>query len=89
MKKKMSLWNKHVKCELINRDMTVDDLAGSIGKSREYTSAVVNGRVIAEPVIKAISDVLNIPEADITSTGNLIISRKYGGEHGKRSDEGE
>ncbi len=76
MEKVMSLWSKHAKCELINRDMTVDELAGAIGKSREYTSAVVNGRIIAEPAIKAISDVLNIPEAGITTTGNLIISRK-------------
>lgn len=83
MEKMMSLWNKHAKCELINRDMTVDELAAAIGRSREYTSAVVNGRIKAEPAIKAISDVLNIPEAGITSTGNLIISRKCGGEHGK------
>ena len=62
MEKVMSLWSKHAKCELINRDMTVDDLAEAIGKSREYTSAVVNGRIRAEPAIKAISDVLNIPE---------------------------
>ncbi len=89
MEKVMSLWSKHAKCELINRDMTVDDLAEAIGKSREYTSAVVNGRIRAEPAIKAISDVLNIPEAGITATGKLIISRKGGGEHGKGSDEGE
>ena len=74
---------------IINQNMTVDELALMIGKSREYTSAVVNGRIRAEPAIKAISDVLNIPEAGITSTGNLIISRKNGGEHGKRSDERE
>lgn len=76
MEKVMPLWCKHVKCELINRDMTIDELAWAIGKSREYTSAVVNGRVKAEPIIKAISDVLNIPETGITVTGSLIISRK-------------
>ena len=76
MKKVISLWSKHVKCELINRDMTVDDLAKVIGKSREYTSAVVNGRIRAEPAIKLISDVLNISDADTVTTGNLIISRK-------------
>lgn len=87
MEKVMSLWNKHAKCELINRDMTVDNLAEAIGKSREYTSAVINGRIKAEPAIKAISDFLNIPETGISSTGNLIISRKDGGEHGKESNE--
>ncbi len=78
MEKAMSLWSKHARCELINRNMTVDDLALEIGKTREYTSAVVNGRIISEPAIKAISDVLNIPDAGIAVTGNLIISRKGG-----------
>ncbi len=89
MKKVMSIWSKHARCELINRDMTVSDLADAIGKAREYTSAVVNGRIRAEPAIKAISDVLNIPEAGITSTGSLIITRKGGDEHGQGSYEGE
>lgn len=78
MKRIMSLWSKHARCELINREMTVDSLAGAIGKSREYTSAVLNGRIIAEPAIKAISDVLNIPDEGTNSAGNLIISRKGG-----------
>lgn len=85
----LSLWCKNVKCELINQDMTIDDLAGEIGKSREYTSAVVNGRVRAEPAIKAISDVLNIPDSGITATGSLIISRKCENEHREGSHEGE
>lgn len=62
MKKVLSNWCKQVKCELINRDMTVNELADLIGKSREYTSAVVNGRVYAKPVVKEISDILNIQE---------------------------
>lgn len=62
MGKILSPWCKQAKCELINRDMSVSQLAQTIGKSREYTSAVVNGRIYSEPAIKAISDVLNIPE---------------------------
>lgn len=62
MGKMLSPWCKRAKCELIHRDMSITQLAEAIGKSREYTSAVVNGRIYSEPAIKAISDVLNIPE---------------------------
>lgn len=89
MERVMSLWSKHAKCELINREMTINDLADAIGKSREYTSSVLNGRIISEPAIKAISDFLNIPDVGITATGSLIISRKGGDEHGKRPNERE
>lgn len=61
MRKLLSPWCKSVKIELIRREMSITDLAAAIGKSREYTSAIVNGRVRAEPTEQAISDVLNIP----------------------------
>ena len=63
MAKALSPWCKQVKKELIDRDMTVGELAESIGKTREYISAVVNGRIYSEPAVKAISDVLNIEES--------------------------
>ncbi len=62
MKKVLSPWCKRAKKEMIDRDMSVNDLAILIGKSREYTSAIVNGRIYSEPAIKQISDVLNITE---------------------------
>ena len=62
MRKVLSPWCKQVKIAMIELDLTVGELAKKIGKSREYTSAVINGRVYAEPMVKAISDVLNIPE---------------------------
>lgn len=62
MGKVLSPWCKQVKCELTNRDMSVAELAGKIGKSREYTSGVVNGRIYSEPAVKAISGVLDVPE---------------------------
>lgn len=70
MKKVLSPWCKQAKCEMINHDLTVGELAEKIGKSREYTSAVLNGRVYAEPVVKAISDVLNIEESACSLIGN-------------------
>lgn len=70
MAKVLSPWCKQAKCELINRDMTVGELAEKIGKSREYTSAVINGRIYSEPAVKEISDVLNISETACTLIGN-------------------
>lgn len=61
MGKVLPRWCKQVKNELTNRDMTVAMLAESIGKSREFTSAVINGRYYSEPSVREISDVLNIP----------------------------
>lgn len=69
MGKILSPWCKQAKKELIDRDMTVGELAQAIGKSREYTSAVVNGRIYSEPAVKAISDVLNITETACSLNG--------------------
>lgn len=66
----LSPWCKQAKIAMINLDMTVAELAGKIGKSREYTSAVVNGRIYAEPTIKEISDVLNISDNACSLNGN-------------------
>ena len=63
MAKSLSPWCKQVKKELIDRDMSVSELAEAIGKTREYTSAVVNGRIYSEPAVKEISDALNITES--------------------------
>lgn len=62
MKKVLSPWCKMVLKAMIDRDMTVADLAELVGYTREYTSAVVNGRIYSEPAVKVISDVLNVTE---------------------------
>ena len=58
----LSPWCKEAKKTLIDMDMTVAELAQKIGRSREYTSAVINDRIYAEPMVKIIRDVLNIKE---------------------------
>ena len=63
MAKVLSPWCKQAKIRLIELDMTVAELARKVGLTREYTSAIVNGRMYSEPAIKAISDVLNITES--------------------------
>ena len=63
MARVLSPWCKQAKIRLIELDMTVAELARKVGLTREYTSAIVNGRMYSEPAIKAISDVLNITES--------------------------
>lgn len=63
MAKMLSPWCKQAKIRLIELDMTVAELALKVGLTREYTSAIVNGRMYSEPAIRAISDVLNITES--------------------------
>ena len=70
MAKVLSPWCKEVKHELIDRDMSISDLASMIGKTRQYTSAIVNGRIYSEPTVKEISDVLNIKETACSLTSS-------------------
>ena len=60
MARELPEWCKVAKIELLKRDMSIKELAEKIGKTREWTSAVVNGRVYSEPTMKEISDYLNI-----------------------------
>lgn len=69
MAKVLSPWCKEVKKIMIDRDMTVSELAEGIGKTREYTSAIINGRVYSEPTVKEISDYLNIEESACSLSG--------------------
>ena len=58
----LSNWCKQAKIRLIELDMPITELARKVSLTREYTSALVNGRVYSESAIKAISDVLNISD---------------------------
>lgn len=70
MGKVLSPWCKLARKAMIDMDLTVAELAAKVGRSREYTSAIVNGRIYSEPAIKDISDVLNIPDSVCSSLGN-------------------
>lgn len=61
MDRTLSPWCKSAKIRLIELDMTPTDLAEKAGLSREYTSALVNGRAFSKPAVEIISDILNIP----------------------------
>ena len=53
-------WCKDVKKALIDKDMTVTDLAFEMKISREYVSGVINGRVIAPEIAARIGEYLGI-----------------------------
>lgn len=44
MKRKLSPWCKAVKIAMIQKDWGVADLAQAVKMTKEYTSAVINGR---------------------------------------------
>lgn len=78
MERKLSPWCKQAKIALIEKDWSTADLAEAIGMAREYTSAVVNGRVYSASAIKAISDVLNIQETAYSTFFNQSIPQEVG-----------
>lgn len=64
MKRTLPKWNKELKKALIDRDMTVTELAAELGISRVYASNIVNGviRADAAPGIAArIGEYLEVP----------------------------
>lgn len=63
MARPMPQWCKRVKIELIQRDMSISDLAKLTNLSREYTAGIVNGRNYSEAAVKNISDALDIPDS--------------------------
>lgn len=64
MERKLSSWCKEAKIQMIRKDITVNELAQAVGVSRQYASSVINGRVIARPIVKKISDYLEISDYD-------------------------
>ncbi len=59
---KLNEWCKLARCEMIQKDLRVDDVASGTGMSRPYVSSILNGRVTSEPGVKRISSFLGIPD---------------------------
>ena len=68
MAKVLSPWCKQAKIRLIELDMTVAELARKVGLTREYTSAIVNGRMYSEPVQKTIQTCTFAQEKKLQNT---------------------
>lgn len=60
MVKPLSPWCKSAKKAMIDKDLSIQDLAKSIGFTREYVSAIVNGRQYSTEAVNKISQYLEI-----------------------------
>lgn len=60
MAKSLSPWCKDAKKAMIDKDLSVQDLAKGVGFTREYVSAIVNGRQYSTDAINKISQYLEI-----------------------------
>ncbi len=58
--RKRTMWCKAVLKALIDRDMSVAELAKEVGIVREYCSAIVHGRTSAPDMAKKIAKYLDI-----------------------------
>ena len=61
-KKILPRWCKEVQKTLIEKDMTVTDLANNIHTARTYVSQIVNGSVKAPQIAKLISKELGLDD---------------------------
>ena len=60
MRKGLPRLNKEIKVQQIYKEMSDADLAKAANLSREYTNAIINGRIKSPPAMRAICDVLDI-----------------------------
>ena len=55
-------WCKEAHHAMTDKDLDCTDVADGIGKTRQYVSSIVNGRVYTEAGVKQISDFLGISD---------------------------
>ena len=67
MERKLSMWCKNAKIEMIRRDLKTTELAAKLDMNRSYISSILNGRVYSAPAVKKISDYLGIADSDTTT----------------------
>ena len=67
MKRKLSPWCKEVKKAMIDRDMSIADLAAELNLSSAYVTRIVNGTFIIPETKKRISKYLDISSELISS----------------------
>ncbi len=58
----MPLWAKEAKKALIDKDMSITDLADALGMNRVYLSSVINGRVLSSQAKEKILSYLGLPD---------------------------
>lgn len=67
MKRKLSPWCKEVKKAMIDRDMSIADLAAELNLSSAYITRIINGTFIIPETKKSISKYLDISSELISS----------------------
>ena len=67
MKRKLSPWCKEVKKAMIDRDMSIADLAAELNLSSAYITRIINGTFIIPETKKRISKYLDILSELISS----------------------
>ena len=67
MKRKLSPWCKEVKKAMIDRDMSIADLAAELNHSSAYVTRIINGTFIIPETKKRISKYLDISSELISS----------------------
>ena len=67
MKRKLSPWCKEVKKAMIDRDMSIADLAAELNLSSAYVTRIINGTFIILETKKRISKYLDISSELISS----------------------
>ena len=67
MKRKLSPWCKEVKKAMIDRDMSIADLAAELNLSSAYVTRIINGTFILPETKKRISKYLDISSELISS----------------------
>lgn len=63
-------WCQCVKIELLKKKMSVNQLAEKLNISRDRLSLVINGRMMNEKVVDAVSNLLNIKMPAVPSGDN-------------------
>lgn len=53
-------WCQEVKIELVKRNMSISQLAGKAGVSRDKLSMVINGRMMNEQIVEKVNSLLDI-----------------------------
>ena len=63
-------WCQCVKIELVKRKMSVNQLAEELDVSRDRLSLVINGKMMNEQIVNAVSGLLNITLSAVPSGDN-------------------
>lgn len=63
MNKNLSPWCKSAWHAMIDKGLSVREVADGTGMNRSYVSTILNGRVYSKIAVKRISDFLGIPDS--------------------------